>query len=92
MAMDRENQLCIKMLEDIEFGRMRPQYVLLEQQQCANSLYCFQACEEGLLNVKTKNGGVNDPKYLKETSFATQFDFNHTTKTPFIKESHLYKI
>ena len=81
------------MLADLEDGKMRPEYILLEQQQCANSLYCFQACEHALYNAgklvdKTKSGMM----YQRDVSFRTQYDFNHTTFIPFVKPSHLYQI
>mmetsp|Transcript_11454 Transcript_11454/g.19374 ORF Transcript_11454/g.19374 Transcript_11454/m.19374 type:complete len:298 (-) Transcript_11454:283-1176(-) len=41
LALDRETQLCIELLANIEDHRFRPEYVLLEQIQCAGSLYCY---------------------------------------------------
>ena len=91
--MDRENQLCIQMLADLEDNKMRPEYILLEQQQCAKSLYCFQACEHALKNIGKKiKPGEKSSMYEHEVSYRTQYDFNHTTFIPFSKQSHLYEI
>lgn len=95
LAMDRENQLCIQMLADIEDSKMRPEYILIEQAQCAQSLYCWQACEHALRNLGVEIKPADSPgkpMYKHDISFRTQFDFNHTTKWPFMKPTHLYKI
>ena len=59
---------------------------MFEQFQCANSLYCFQACMEGVKN--TGKGRM----YNHDVAFNTQYDFNHTTKIPFMKATHLYEL
>ena len=89
LALDRENQLCIQLLADIEDGKMRPEYLLFEQAQCANGLYCFQACQHAVENLGSKNGNL---MYHHEVDFRTQYDFNHTTLFPFIKQTHLYRL
>jgi hypothetical protein len=45
-----------------------------------------------LVPVDAQADQIDKAMYNLEVSFRTQFDFNHTTKVPFIKPSHLYKI
>jgi hypothetical protein len=69
LALDRESELCIEMLQQIEDNIIRPEYVMMEEVQQARSLYSFQACQDGLLKMG-KNSSMPE-MYHKEYSHRT---------------------
>ena len=88
-------QLCIQFLSDIQDNKFSPEYIMFEQSQCANSLYCYQACRHAIDNLGKEIGKDDSKKnamYHHDIDFRTQYDFNHTTKVPFMKQTHLFKL
>ena len=50
------NLMCIDLIDKINSETMRPEYIMIEEEALQHSLYSFQACEYGILNLgKTKN-------------------------------------
>lgn len=96
MAYDLSSLVCIDLLQNIEDGVMRPEYLMIEEQALADSIYGFQACEYAILNLgkelaKSKDGSVPN-MYYKDVTYRTQYAFNFTTMAPFMKPTHLYRL
>jgi len=90
LALDRESELCIEMLQQIEDNIIRPEYVMMEEVQQARSLYSFQACQDGLLKMG-KNSSMPE-MYHKEYSHRTQYGFNFTSFMLYMKPTLLYRL
>ncbi|CDW76889.1 UNKNOWN [Stylonychia lemnae] len=80
---DHDYNGCLQMIDDIEQGIVRPQYIITFEFLCSNNFYCWQVCQK-----KFDSLGY----YTLYKSYKPHMDVVHSRLTIYWRTRYLYKL
>ena len=52
---DHDHNGCLTMIDDLQQGKMRPEYIITYEFLCGSNFYCYEACKEKFESLNMYN-------------------------------------